>query len=157
MKDSYTKEQIKSHVHIVLKNGQYCHIGMANDQQPYVVTVNYGWDNEYLYFHSSQKGKKVDMIAKNPNVCFEVNYGGEVYSNKQACNWGTKFRSITGFGKAVLITDEKEKIKALQAIMLKYSGKDNHEFNEHVVSHTNIYRISLDDVTAKQNKMYWAD
>lgn len=157
MTEKYTGEQIKRQIGLVLKNGQFCHLGMANNNMPYVVTVNFGFDDEYLYFHSSQKGRKADTLKVNPNVCFEVNYGGEIYSNKQACNWGTKFRSIIGNGKAELLVDEDSKKNGLQAIMYKYSGKADHEFNEHVLVHTNVYRIGLNDVTTRQNKMYWSD
>jgi len=52
---------------------------MSINDMPYVVTVNFGYDDKYIYFHSNQKGKKVEMIASNPNVCFELNYGGEVF------------------------------------------------------------------------------
>jgi len=157
MKDSYTDEQVLSHVNIVLKNGMFCHLGMSKDNMPYTVTVNFGFDDDFIYFHSSRKGKKVDILKVNPNICFEINYGGEIYSNKNACNWGTKFRSIIGTGKVELLENETDKIHALKAIMHKYSGTYNHEFNENVVSHTNIYRIKRDNVTARQNKMYWSD
>lgn len=157
MTENYTKDQIKRQIGLVLKNGQFCHLGMAENNMPYVVTVNFGFDDEYIYFHSSQKGKKMEILKTNPNVCFEVNYGGEIYSNKQACNWGTKFRSIIGTGLAEIILDEDGKKKALQSIMHKYSGTKDHEFNEHVLVHTNLYRISLSNVTTKQNKMYWKD
>ncbi len=155
MKDNYSKEEIKAQAELVLKNAKFCHISFAVNNEPYLVTVNYGYDSDYIYFHSSLKGKKVDMIKKNPNVCYELNYGGEIYSNKMACNWGTKFRSLIGRGKAELLTSEKDKIKGLKAIMHKYSGTSDHEFNPHVVSHTSLYRIKIDDVTTKQNKMYW--
>jgi len=157
MKTTYTPEQNKAHVNIVLKNARFCHISMANNNEPYMVTVNFGFDNDYIYFHSAQKGKKVEMIDSNPSICFELNYGGEVFSNKQSCNWGTKFRSVIGYGKAELLLDEKNKEKALQAIMFKYSGTKDHEFNEHVLAHTNLYRIKLDDVVAKNNHWYWKD
>jgi len=155
MKHNYTKEEDKKHVNIVLKNATTCHISMANDNNPYMVTVNFGYDDNYIYFHSGQKGKKVEMIQSNPNVCFELNYGGEVFSNKQACNWGTKYRSVIGFGKAELLQTDEDKIGALKAVMLKYSGKSNHIFNEHVLAHTNVYRICLGKVTAKNNHWYW--
>ncbi len=157
MKTIYTKEQNKSHVNSVLNNALFCSISMANKNEPYVVTVNFGFDDKYLYFHSQQTGKKVDMIAANPNVCFEANYGGEVFSNKQSCNWGTKFRSVIGYGKAELLLNKRDKVKALLAIMYKYSGNNDHEFNEHVLAHTNIYRIKLDNVQARQNHLYWQD
>jgi uncharacterized protein len=155
MTDKQDIEQHKSQIATILKNGKFCHLSMAVNNEPYVVTINFGYDDEFLYFHSSQKGKKVEMISANPNVCFEVNYGGEIYSNKHACNWGTKFRSIIGFGKAELLLEQKDKENALRTIMHKYSGSSDHEFNANMVSHTSLFRVSLKNVTVKQNKMYW--
>jgi len=155
MKKIYTKEQNKAHVNLVLKNALYCHISMVNNNKPYMVTVNFGYDDEYIYFHSGQKGKKTEIIASNPNICFELNYGAEIISNKQSCNWGTKYRSVIGYAKAELLKTDVDKTKGLLAIMQKYSGISEHEFNEHVMVHTNIYRISLGDVNAKNNHWPW--
>jgi len=155
MKQIYTKEQKKAHVLIVLKNAQFCHISMANNNIPYMVTVNFGYDDDYIYFHSGQKGKKTNMIDANPNVCFELNYGAEIISNKQSCNWGTKYRSVIGTGKAELLVNDEDKTKALLAIMHKYSGTNNHEFNERVLAHTNVYRISIANANAKNNHWSW--
>ncbi|MFK5857631.1 MAG: pyridoxamine 5'-phosphate oxidase family protein [Bacteroidota bacterium] len=155
MKPTYTDKQKKSHVNLVLNNAQYCHISMAKNNEPYMVTVNYGYDDEFIYFHSGQKGKKAEIITTNPSICFELNYGAEIITNKQSCNWGTKYRSIIGFGKAQLLETVDDKTKALIAIMRKYSGNNDHEFNEHVLAHTNVYRISLDNVNAKNNHWAW--
>ncbi len=155
MDDNCSAEELVSRVKIILKNANFCHLGMCRSNMPYVVTVNFGYDDNYIYFHTSQKGKKNEIIKENPNVCFELNYGGEVYSNKNACNWGTKFRSLIGEGKAELIEDEVIKNNALAEIMKKYSGSKDHEFNEHVLSHTYVYRIRLNNATVSQNKMYW--
>ena len=157
MKHVYTQEENKAHVAIVLKNALFCHISMANDNIPYMVTVNFGYDDEYIYFHSGEKGTKVEMITINPIVCFELNYGGEVFSNKQSCNWGTKYRSVIGTGKAELLKSDEDKIKALLTIMRKYSGTNDHIFNEHVLAHTHVFRISLNNAKAKNNHWYWKD
>jgi nitroimidazol reductase NimA-like FMN-containing flavoprotein (pyridoxamine 5'-phosphate oxidase superfamily) len=157
MKPNPTPEQNRSHVNIILKKALFCHLGMSINDMPYVVTVNFGYDDKYIYFHSNQKGKKVEMIASNPNVCFELNYGGEVFSNQQSCNWGTKYRSVIGYGKAELLKSDANKKKGLLAIMYKYSSSKEHEFNEHVLAHTNVYRINRKNTNAKNNHWYWTD
>ncbi len=155
MNDSCTKDELKARAKKIMRNANFCHLGMSKANRPYVVTVNFGFDDDYIYFHSSQKGKKNETINANPNVCFELNYGGEVYSNKNACNWGTKYRSLIGEGEAELLIEQSLKVEALMKIMEKYSGSVDHKFNEHMLSHTNVYRIKLNNVTVKQNKMYW--
>lgn len=155
MKDQYTKSETRAHVNLILKGAMFCHLSMAFENEPYGVTVNFGYDDNYLYFHSSSKGKKVDIIAKNPLISFELNYGGKIYENKQACNWGTIYRSVIGKGKAELLEEEKSKKHGLQMIMKKYSGTADHKFNEKMMLVTHVYRIPLDNVTAKNNRFYW--
>lgn len=155
MKDNYTEAEIREQAMTVLKNAKFLHLAFAVDNEPYLVTLNYGYDMNYLYFHSSTKGKKIDMIEKNPNICYELNYGGDIYSHEHACNWGTKYRSLIGRGKAELLNTDAERITGLKAIMRKYSGNSEHDFNENVMHHTSIYRIKIDEISTKQNKMHW--
>ncbi len=39
--------------------------------QPYLVPVTYTYDGKYIYGQTNQ-GMKLDVLRKNPNVCFEV-------------------------------------------------------------------------------------
>ena len=55
---------------------------------PYIVPVTYAYDGEYIYGQTN-KGKKLDMLRKNPNVCFEVLVLTDM------ANW----RSVLIFGK----------------------------------------------------------
>jgi uncharacterized protein len=38
---------------------------------PYIVPVTYTYDGKYIYGQTN-KGKKLDILRKNPNVCFQV-------------------------------------------------------------------------------------
>jgi len=69
-------------------------IGMADNNSPYVVPVNFGYDEKHLYFHSKMKGKKLEIMEKNPFVCFELDYGVELMPADEACKWDTRFRSV---------------------------------------------------------------
>jgi nitroimidazol reductase NimA-like FMN-containing flavoprotein (pyridoxamine 5'-phosphate oxidase superfamily) len=46
-------------------------IGCHADQLTYVVPISYAYDGNYVYAHTHE-GKKLEMMRKNPNVCFEV-------------------------------------------------------------------------------------
>ncbi|MEO8173163.1 MAG: pyridoxamine 5'-phosphate oxidase family protein [Sediminibacterium sp.] len=56
--------------------------------QPYIVPVTYAYDGEYIYGQTNG-GKKLTMLRKNPNVCFEVGVMSDM------ANW----RSVLVFGK----------------------------------------------------------
>ena len=38
---------------------------------PYIVPVTYAWDGKYIYGQTNE-GTKLDILRKNPNVCFEI-------------------------------------------------------------------------------------
>src|SRR5689334_9060974 len=64
---SLTTEQIEH----VLQSGLIGRIGCHNDKHVYIVPVTYVYRDGYVYAHS-QEGLKVQMMRKNPKVCFEV-------------------------------------------------------------------------------------
>ncbi len=58
----------------ILKRGKYAVISMCSDNEPYIVSLSYGYDAETnsLYFHCAKKGLKLDIIRANPLVCATV-------------------------------------------------------------------------------------
>jgi len=46
-------------------------LACVEGNQPYVVPVTYTYDGEYIYSQSNE-GKKLNILRKNPHVCFEV-------------------------------------------------------------------------------------
>lgn len=57
----------KSEIDTILKNGKFAVISMCKDNEPYIVTLSYGYDSEKesLYFHCAQKGLKLDFLSFN--------------------------------------------------------------------------------------------
>ena len=93
-----------------------------------MVPLCFGYQDNSLYFHSGSEGKKLDILRRNNNVCFEVVIDCEAIRADQACDWAMKYKSVIGFGKAVLIEDIESKRKGLDIIMQQYS-KGNFEYS----------------------------
>lgn len=53
----------------ILKEATICRIALCNYDKPYIVPMNFGFKDNYLYIHSAREGQKIDMIMKNNNVC----------------------------------------------------------------------------------------
>ena len=45
---------------------------LGADGYPYITPVNYVYTNACIYFHCALKGEKLDNIAREDRVCFEV-------------------------------------------------------------------------------------
>jgi hypothetical protein len=85
---------------IVLENGQ-----------PYVVPVGYAYADGKIFFHTCNKGLKMDAIRRNANVCFEVD---------EALSDASMFKSVIVFGTAEIIEDKERMIPYLQRLIDKY-------------------------------------
>jgi len=56
----------------ILKGAQVCRLALARENEPYLVPVFFGYDGSRLYFHTAREGRKLDFVAANNRVCFEV-------------------------------------------------------------------------------------
>ncbi len=134
----------------ILEKADVCRIGLCIDQQPYVVPMNFAYKENSIFLHTADEGKKLDIIERNNNVCFEADEPGAMVKSDIACKWTMKYRSIIGFGKAYIIDDIKEKEEALNIIMEKYSGTDKFTYSEQSLKHVTIIRIDIDELTGKE-------
>ena len=54
----------------ILKEAKYITIAMSHDDEPYLTTLSHGFDeeNNCIYFHCAQEGKKVDILRLNNKI-----------------------------------------------------------------------------------------
>lgn len=72
----------------VLRTQVIGRIGCSNAGQVYVVPVTYVYHNGYIYVHS-REGKKIKIMRKNPNICFEVDIIENMTNWRSVIVWGT--------------------------------------------------------------------
>lgn len=129
------------------------HVGLVDGDEPYVVPMNYGYTMESegkltLYLHGATQGRKLDLMHKNPKVFVEMECDVTPFTGDVACKYGTSYQSLMGRGKAVVLEDPQEKMRALTQIMKTQTGED-FEFNEKLVSVVSLIRIDVTEYTAK--------
>jgi len=81
-------------------------LGCIVDGGPYVVPINYYFEDDYVYSHSLQ-GLKITALRENPRVCLQVD---DVES-------GTEWRSALAFGKYEEITKPSERSQILSKLL----------------------------------------
>lgn len=146
-KEIRDEDTIKS----IIKRATVCRLGLSENNVPYIVPLNFGYKDNFLYFHSAREGKKIDMIRSNNDVCFEIDSDNEIVEGEKACGWSMKYYSIIGFGKAFLVEDFEEKRKALDVIMGHYSGESSFEYPEEAVNNTSIIKVKIERMTGKKS------
>ncbi len=136
----------------IIDKAEVCRLGLAKDNMPYIVPLSFGYDGEYIYFHSAKKGRKIDFIESNNFVCFELEDSVKIApDDNNPCKWGFDFKSVIGYGLIEEIKDQDKKVKALDKIMLHYSDK-NQSFNYNNTSLIRVWRIRIKSITGKGTK-----
>ena len=136
----------------ILDKGKVLHLGLAVDNEPYVVPMNYGYTHEdgklVIYLHSAVRGKKLDMIRTNPKVFFEIDCDLVPFESELPCQYGLAYSSVMGKGIARIVDDVEEKKKAMSILMKTQTGKD-FTFEDRLVSIVAVIRIDVEAYTAK--------
>jgi nitroimidazol reductase NimA-like FMN-containing flavoprotein (pyridoxamine 5'-phosphate oxidase superfamily) len=124
----------------ILQEADHCVLALSDNNKPYIVPMNFGYKDRFLYLHSSPEGRKIEILKENNKVSFGVQIKTQLVKSKSPCNWGMKYMSVIGEGYAHFVKDSKDKIEALNIIMAKYSNNESDIFN---YSDTSLNRIVL--------------
>ena len=137
----------------ILDTAQVLNLGLAVNNMPYVVPMNYGYTQEdgrlILYLHSALRGKKIDMLRANPKVFFELCCDLKPFESKLPCQYGLAYSSVMGRGTATVVEDVEEKKRAMSLLMKTQTGKD-FTFEDRLVSIVAVIRIDVSEYTAKE-------
>ena len=144
--------EITDHAEIegIIREATVCRIGFADGGEPYVVPLSFGYEDGSVYIHSAREGKKIEMLAKNPRCCFEVDICDRLVKGDKPCSWGMRYRSVIGYGRAATLTEPEEKKHGLNCIMQHYGG-GTHDFSDGDLDSVTVIRIMLDSLTGKKH------
>jgi len=136
----------KPELELIIWKCNFCNLAMVDpDGKPYVIPMNFGYDGNYVYLHSAQSGKKIDILKANPEVCisFSTDHQLRWVNEEVACSWGMKYRSVLAYGKVEFIDDYDKKEEALKVIMKNYSDLD-FTFNAPAVNDVLVFRVKVE-------------
>lgn len=106
-----TEEMASTEIDQFLTCARVGRLGVSLKDGPYIVPVGFVYSNGKMFFHTCDKGLKMDSIRRKPNVCFEVD---------EALSDTSMFKSVIVFGTVEIINDEEKMIPYLQELINKY-------------------------------------
>lgn len=127
-------------------------LGCHANNKTYIVPITYAYDGNYIYGHTKE-GLKIEMMRKNPEVCFEAD------AIENMSNW----RSVIALGKfEELKTPEKreEGMRKLMDVVMPLMTGETTISNPITDVHQNyieamqgvVYRIKLTEKTGRFEK-----
>jgi nitroimidazol reductase NimA-like FMN-containing flavoprotein (pyridoxamine 5'-phosphate oxidase superfamily) len=139
----------------VIDKCDVCRIGLADNDVPYVVPLNFGY--EYaggkltLYFHGAKEGRKHEIIQKNPVACFEMDCSHKLVVSEDAARYTMEYESVMGNGRISRCADKTEKTHALKQLMKNYAKDKEFEFPDRVVDSVGVLKLEVSDFSGKRH------
>lgn len=140
-------------INAILKNGRYTTLSMCRNDEPYIVTMNYGYDEtrRSLYFHCALEGLKLEFIESNPDVCGTII--DDLGYVKGECDH--HYKSLVFRGKISVVDDAGEKRHGLN-VLIEHHEEHPDEAKAKLIKDDktcdkcNILRLDIEEITAKQ-------
>ena len=140
----------KNKMQKIISRAQVCYLGMSQDNMPYVIPINFGYQENTIYFHCALKGEKIKILKGNPNVCMVFNRDNKLVNDIAQDDWTMYYKSVIAYGKAEFILDIAEKQNAINIMFHHYGGKD-YPLSEPVLAKTMFIKVEIEKMTGKQN------
>ncbi|MDR1407163.1 MAG: pyridoxamine 5'-phosphate oxidase family protein [Tannerella sp.] len=135
----------------VIRQCEICFVGMADtDGMPYVLPMNFGYEDGVLFLHSGREGTHVEIIGRNPHVCVLFNTANELVCQHPdvACSYRMRSQTVIGWGQVEFEEDFERKTQALDILMKHYSDR-RFRYSRPAVVHTQVWRIRMERVSCR--------
>ena len=143
-----------------LRYGAVGTMATSKDSQPFLVTRNYVYDESQhaIYIHGAKKGRTIDNIQYNENVCFTVAKMGRLLPASDVIEVSVEYAGVVVFGKATIVSESDEALYGLELLLTKYfphikSGLDDKPISPDSLNNTAVIKIDIDYWSGKENKV----
>jgi nitroimidazol reductase NimA-like FMN-containing flavoprotein (pyridoxamine 5'-phosphate oxidase superfamily) len=136
----------------ILDEGFLCHVGFVADGQPFVIPTSYGRTDDSLYIHGSAASRMLRQMKDGVPVCITVTLLDGLVLARSIFNHSMNYRSVVVLGKATLVDDPDEKIRALRLLsehIIPGRWADSRQPNERELKATSILRVPIEEFSAK--------
>ena len=128
----------------VIKVGKIGRLGCIDDDEPYVVPINYLVDEDAIYSHSLP-GKKIDAMRAHPRACLQVDHIDDDF------HW----RSAIAFGRFEEVerpNDRREFLSKLLSHFPKLTPVESRIVQDAAAPDSIVFRIIIDRVTGVEEE-----
>lgn len=139
-----------------VKEEEVFRIALTDEDGTFIVPLNYGLevsgDRFALYFHGAKSGRKAAALEKMPEgtvIPFEIDGRHEAVVS-DGCDASYKYASVMGNATVSLLEGE-DKVKGLTAIMNSVMPAHAYNFNEEVLKHTMLCKLTVTDWSCKMH------
>jgi len=139
-------------IHAILDNGLVCHIGFVHEGQPFVLPTTYARLGDALVLHGSAASRMLRGVRDGIPICVTVTLLDGLVLARSAFHHSMNYRSVVILGVATEVTDDAERLHALEAIVEHVNPGRWAEVrppNERELKATMVLRLPIAEASAK--------
>jgi nitroimidazol reductase NimA-like FMN-containing flavoprotein (pyridoxamine 5'-phosphate oxidase superfamily) len=100
----------------IIDTARICHVGFTLNEQPYVVPMAHGRDDENLLLHGSVASRLMKNLLDGLPCCVTITHLDGLVLARSAFHSSMNYRSLMIFGEARCITQAEEKVRVLDIL-----------------------------------------
>jgi len=142
----------KETVYRILDNDFVCQIGFVFNDYPVVIPTIYGRKNDTLFFHGASVSRMLQTLEKGVQVSVNVTKTKALVLARSAFHHSLNYESVTIFGVATLVENDKDKLEALRIITNQIIPERWEEVrvpNKKEMNITKVLQLKITEASAK--------
>ena len=142
----------KEKIEEILKTEKICFVGFSDeDGVPYVLPMNYGYEDDVIYLHSAPEGKVIRILEQNKNVCITFcTQPTLIWQHPEvACSYRMQAASVVCNGVVEFEENLDEKERVLNIIMRQYTDKE-FNYSEPALKNVKVWKVKIDTIAGKE-------
>ena len=139
-------------IHRILDEALICHVGFADRGQPYVIPTNFARIDDTLILHGAKASRLLKHVEAGHPICVEATIVDGLVLARSVFHHSVNYRSVVVFGTGRLVTDEQEKLEALEAVtehLIPGRWRDARRPNQKELNATGVVSIRIEEASAK--------
>ena len=129
-----------------------CHVGIVEEGQPVVIPMLHARDRDRLLLHVASSSRLQLALQGGQQICVTVTHLDGIVLARSIFNHSMNYRSAVLFGRGSLISDETEKLAALEYFsekMMPGRWEDARPPSDNELKATSIVAIEIESASAK--------
>jgi nitroimidazol reductase NimA-like FMN-containing flavoprotein (pyridoxamine 5'-phosphate oxidase superfamily) len=134
----------------IIEKAEICHLGLCDNGFPYVIPLNFAYETNTFYFHCAKKGRKLEIIRENPQVCIQLETDCKIYIPEDVSETTMKYKCVIAFGFAEEVADFSEKSRILHLLLRRYTDSKE-ALPARAIENTGVLKVTVSEMTGKGN------
>lgn len=139
-------------IYAILDEALLCHVGFIVDGAPVVIPTIHWRDGDKLYFHGSSASRMLRNLRDGVEACVTVTLLDGLVLARSSFHHSMNYRSAVIFGKATVVTDREEVLRALDVLVehvVPGRSKEVRGPNEIELKATMVLAMPIEEGSAK--------